>query len=146
MDTIFKEEQKFTQWWIWLVLAVFVGVLIAEYVESRSDPLALIVMLVVLVLFIVLKLKTTIDKTGIKMRFFPFLSKDVKWKEIKKVSVIEYSFVGGWGIRLFTKYGTAYNVRGKNGLFVELKNGKTFLIGTQEEEELKKALKALRKG
>ncbi len=146
MDTIFKEEQKFTQWWIWLILAVFVGVLIAEYVESRSDPLALIVMLVVLVLFIVLKLKTTIDKSGIKMRFFPFLSKDVKWKEIKKVSVIEYSFVGGWGIRLFTKYGTAYNVRGKNGLFVELKNGKTFLIGTQEEEELKKALKALRKG
>jgi len=146
MATIFKEEQKFTQWWIWLILTVFVAILIADYIKFKQDPEALVVILLVLVLFLVLKLNTTVDKDGVRMRYFPLLSKHVTWKEIKKVSIIKYGFIGGLGIRLWTKYGTVYNVKGRKGLFVELKNGKNFLIGTQQEEELKKVLKTLRKG
>lgn len=54
------------------------------------------------------------------------------------MKVINYGFVGGWGIRLWTKYGTVYNVSGNKGLFIKLKNGKTMVIGTQKSQELEK--------
>ena len=44
--------------------------------------------------------------------------------------------MGGWGIRLWTKYGTVFNIKGKKGLAIELYSGKKFLIGTQKEIEL----------
>ena len=78
------------------------------------------------------------------MRFFPFVKKEFQWSEIQKSKVVNYGFVGGWGIRLFTKYGTVYNIRGNKGLAIELKNGKKYLIGTQKEEEMKKFINGLR--
>ena len=62
----------------------------------------------------------------------------MSWKEIKKVEIVTYGFVGGWGIRLWTKYGTVYTIKGNKGLAIELLNGKKFLIGTQKETELNK--------
>src|SRR5690554_7570605 len=53
-------------------------------------------------------------------------------------------FVGGWGIRFTMKYGTVYNIKGNKGLFVKLKNGKTFIVGTQKPEELEKDRKSTR--
>ena len=59
--------------------------------------------------------------------------------------MFDYGFVGGWGVRMWTKYGTVYNTKGSKGLLVELNNGKTFVIGTQKEDELKMFLKDLGK-
>ena len=150
MKTEFKEEQKFTQWWFWLI---FIGVaLIPVYGIYRqiilgevfgNKPMSdtgLIVFAIIsfgfLVLFWLFKLKTAIDEKEIRINFFPLASKTVEWKEVKSAQVINYGFVGGWGIRLFTKYGTVYNTRGNKGLALELKNGKKFLVGTQKMEEL----------
>jgi len=83
-----------------------------------------------------MKLKTSIDKNGIQISFFPFMKKRVGWNEIKSTKVVNCGLVGGWGIRLWTKYGTVYNMKGNKGLTIELKNGKKFLIGTQKETEL----------
>lgn len=58
-------------------------------------------------------------------------------KDIKSAKVVNYGFVGGWGIRLWTAYGTVYNIKGNKGLAIELFNGEKFLIGTQKENELK---------
>ncbi len=151
----FKEEQKFTQWWLWLIL-IPLGVLpvVGAYFQivraepigdnAISDKLLLamaIIMLLVVVLFLVMKLKTRVDDTEIQMRFFPFLSKKTKWTDVKKAEVINYGFVGGWGIRLWTRYGTVYNIKGNKGLAIELLNGKKFLIGTQKEAELDEIVK-----
>ena len=87
-----------------------------------------------------MKLKTKIDSEKISMKFYPFVYKEVKWKDIKKADVIDYGFVGGWGIRLWTKYGTVYNVKGSTGLFIQTKDNKQFLIGTQRFEDLEKVL------
>lgn len=78
-----------------------------------------------------------IDSSGIDMRFSPLSSKKVKWSEIDSAEVVDYGFVGGWGVRLGSKYGTVYNVNGSKGLALKLKNGKKFVIGTQKEDELK---------
>lgn len=70
------------------------------------------------------------------MHFFPFIKKQVHWDQIKTIEVVNYGFVGGWGIRLFTSYGTVYNIQGNMGLAIELTSGKKFLIGTQKPKEL----------
>lgn len=150
MKTEFKEEQKFNQWWLWLIL-ILMGVLplIGIYKQlilgeklgdnPMSDISLLIfsiIMFSLVGLFLIMKLKTSIDKNGINMHFFPFIKKSVDWQQIKNVKVVNYGFVGGWGIRLWTKYGTVYNVKGDKGLEIVLKSGKKFLIGTQKETEL----------
>ena len=77
------------------------------------------------------------------MQFVPFIKKHVDWNEVKSIKVIDYGFVGGWGIRLGTTFGTVYNIKGKMGLAIELINGKKFLIGTQKAEELQIILKEI---
>lgn len=67
----------------------------------------------------------------------PFIkNRQFLWAEIESANVIEYGFVGGWGIRMGTKYGTVYNVKGKMGIQIILKSGKKFVIGTQKHKEL----------
>lgn len=58
-----------------------------------------------------------------------------------KSGLVNYGFVGGWGIRLGTKYGTVYNTKGNKGLFILLNNGKKYCIGTQKEDELREIIK-----
>ena len=87
---------------------------------------------------LVLATKTEINQNKIQMNFFPFVKKQVIWKEVKSAEIVNYGFVGGWGIRFGTKFGTVYNTRGNKGLAIELINGEKFLIGTQKETELNK--------
>ena len=150
MKIQFKEVQKFSQWWLWLILTlvgimpvygIYKQLLLGEPFGSKpmSDSgiiVFAIVVFLVLGLFLIVRLKTTIDAVGIHMRYFPFFKKNVQWHEVKKVEVVNYGFVGGWGIRLWTSYGTVYNMRGNKGLAIELINGDKFLIGTQKEAEL----------
>ncbi len=157
MKTIFIEKQKFTQWWLWgLLTALFVGslfvfykqIIIHEPMGDNPTPNGIIyglfiLILLLIVLFYTIELRTQIDKDAIQMHFFPFVKKDIKWREIETAKVVNYGFVGGWGIRLWTKYGTVYNIKGKMGLAIALKNGKKFLIGTQKEAELKAFIEKL---
>ncbi len=146
MKDKFIEIQKFTQWWVWLVMCGLLGFPIYAFLMSGvSEGLKASPVILVVVLFYLLKLRTKIDLNGIQMAYFPFVNKFIAWKTIKKVSVINYGFVGGWGIRFWTKYGTVYNVSGNKGVLVELNDGKTFVIGSQKEEELKEVLKNLGK-
>lgn len=158
MISQFNERQKFGQWWLWLLLVgigVFPAIGIYKQLilkeEFGSKPMSdgglitfSLIIAAVIVLFGILRLETTIDHTGIRMRYFPFVRKNVSWQTIESVKVIDYGFVGGWGIRLWTSYGTVYNVSGSKGLAIQLKNGKKFLIGTQKPTELDAFLKKIK--
>jgi hypothetical protein len=157
MKTEFAEEQKFTQWWLWLILIVigllpvygiYKQLIIGEDFGSKPmSNLGLILFSVFVFSFILLfyfmRLKTEIDPKEIRMRFFPFVQKSIPWSEIKDAKLVNYGFVGGWGIRLWTSYGTVYNTKGNKGLAIELLDGKKLLIGTQREAELQKFLDRL---
>ena len=145
----FDEEQKFDQKWLWtlliivsvVILAVQFSVFFSSSVEASGFGFYFSLFNVFLVLgliglFAVMKLKTSIDKEKISMEFFPFVKKEVAWRDIRKAEVLDYGFVGGWGIRLWTKYGTVYNTKGSKGLFIQLKDDKKFLIGTQKPDEM----------
>lgn len=155
---IFKESQKFTQWWLWLILlvaavfplyAVYKQLILGQPVGDKPAPDLLLIiiaalMLGVIVLFWIMELRTEIDREQIRMHFYPFVKKQVNWSDIQRAEVVDYGFVGGWGIRLGTKYGTVYNVRGREGLAIEVSKGRKFLIGTQRPAELAAAIQKIR--
>lgn len=150
MNIVFKETQKFSQWWLWLILigigilpilGIYKQLIIGEkFGDKPMSDLGLIIFAVfvfsLIAMFWFVQLKTEIDQNEIRMHFFPLVKKRVNWKEIKNAEIVNYGFVGGWGIRLWTKYGTVYNMKGNKGLAIALTDGNKFLIGTQKPEEL----------
>ncbi|HKK87378.1 MAG TPA: hypothetical protein VJ917_00925 [Saprospiraceae bacterium] len=153
---VFKEKQYFTQWWLWLILlaattplflmALYKGPVLGH--ASQYSTVEFLVILACCILpFVFLKLiylETKFDEQGIQLRFFPFIKKSWRWSEMKKMDMVNYGFVGGWGIRLWTEYGHVYNVKGDEGLAFELKNGKRYLVGTQRKEELQGFLNGIK--
>ena len=151
MKIEFKEQQKFTQWWLWMILlgigiipifGIYKQLILKEkFGDKPMSDLGIIIFSAfvfgLIALFWFIKLKTQIDHNEIRMNFYPFVKKRITWNEIKSTQIINYGFVGGWGIRLWTKYGTIYNIKGNKGLAIELTNGEKLLIGTQKELELK---------
>ena len=172
MDKIlFKEEQRFTQWWLWLLLifSFAVAVLPLWYGLYRQvstgipwgdNPtsntglmitaiLTTLLMVGILVLFSYSRLLLEVREDGIHFRFPPFVR---KWRiihrdEIERYTLGKYNPVGeygGYGVRRsFGKYGRAYNVSGNLGLRLFLRNGKVVLFGTQRKQALEYAMQKL---
>lgn len=160
---LFSEKQKFTQWWLFLLLFGISGLFIyALYVQlimgtpfgdkpiGNGGLFAISIFVLSLnALFFATRLETQIDKKGIYVRFYPFQRKMrfYAWEEIHNVTVRTYKPLleyGGWGIRYgFRGNGKAYNVSGNKGLQLELKSGEKFLIGTQKSEELNLVIEKL---
>ncbi|HLV92373.1 MAG TPA: hypothetical protein VKX34_04560 [Aequorivita sp.] len=157
MKIQFKEEQKFTQWWLWLILigigvmpiiGIYKQIIIGgTYGDNPMSYLGLTIFSLliygIIALFLFMRLKTEITQDEISVKFIPFTKRQVNWKEVKSAQIVNYGFVGGWGIRFGTKYGIVYNTRGNKGLAIELLNGKKFLVGTQKESELNLTLQKI---
>lgn len=155
MTTQFEEQQKFTQWWLWVIMVLLAAlplygiyqqiILDQVFGDNPMSDFGLITYAVItfglITLFWSIRLKTQITKTEIHIKMWPFANKTFKWSEVKSAKVIDYGFVGGWGVRLWTKYGTVYNTSGRKGLAIELKNGKKYLVGTQQETALNDVVK-----
>ena len=69
-----------------------------------------------------------------------FFKKIISLNDIVEATAINYDFVG-YGIRKTKKYGTVYNVKGKEGVAFKLKNGEKYLIGSQKAEQFLKSIK-----
>jgi hypothetical protein len=99
--------------------------------------------------FLSIRLDTVIQEDGIHVLFFPiqWKLKAYPWEEIQECYVRTYrplTEYGGWGYRIgLFESGGALNVSGKEGIQLELKNGKRLLIGTQRPEDAKEALQKL---
>lgn len=155
-EILFKERQRFTQWWLWLILLGVNGLFLfgvfkqvingQQFGNNPMSNAALLIAtgltIVLTLLFINFRLDTKIKKDGIYVRFFPFhlKFKYYSWDKLTKSFVRQYSPLveyGGWGIRfgLFGK-GKAFNVSGDKGLQLEFTNRKKILIGTNKPEKL----------
>lgn len=151
---IFKEEQRFTQVWLIVILSMSLltslGIMYSEYTKENTTMssnefiyTSLILLICILPIFF-FKLKTRIDEIGIHYQFFPFhLSyRTFKWNEIKFARIRTYDAIsefGGWGLKggFFWKKskGVAYNVSGDIGIQLEFLDGKKVLIGTQKQKD-----------
>ncbi|MDT8347886.1 MAG: hypothetical protein RQ756_08790 [Flavobacteriaceae bacterium] len=155
---LFSERQKFKLIWMWLIL-IPIGLLMLYGLVQQiifdipfgGNPAPNAVLLQgalipfgIAVLFYLLTLETYIDEQQIKFKFYPLLKeRSYRWEEIDTAEVINYGFVGGWGIRWGTKYGTVYNTSGKMGMRIVLKSGKKFVIGTQQPEKADAVIKKI---
>ena len=153
----FTEKQRFKQWWLWLILFGLLciplyGIIkqLVFHVPFGSKPLSDIGllafglgMLLFCIFFRIMLLSTIINKKFILIRFYPFVSKQILWHDISEASLITYGFVG-YGIKLWTPYGTVYNIAGRWGLSLLLKNGKKYLVGTQKPDEIRIVLEKIK--
>ena len=145
MNKTFRETQGFNKLIIGLLIAFVFGGTIYGYYHSNQlengdmtqSYWATGISLLVAIWLLSVRLRTEIDHEGIHMKFRPFANKHLAWSDIESIEVVNYGFVGGWGVRLFTKYGTVYNTKGQWGIAIVPKEGKKFLIGTQRPEEVK---------
>lgn len=146
-NLIFKETQRFTQLWIWMLLVIVAVIVLLSIINLEdldlSDKLIPIgIVGLVFVLFLSLTLKTTIDSKSLSFSYFPFIRKrKYNFKEIESMELIEYNSLweyGGWGLR-YNFDSWAYNTGGKFGIKVRTKD-KEFLLGTHKPEEAKKAV------
>ncbi len=166
----FKEEQRFTQWWVWLllVLATIITLVPLWYgvytqrttgVPWGNNPVSdenLVIMAVVMTIFMAVvillyrmhKLELVVSDQDVSFRYLPFIRKWIRITpgDIKSWEVITYKPIGtygGWGIKRRNKNDKAYTVSGNLGLRIYLVNGKAVLIGTQRKDALIHAMSKL---
>ena len=156
---IFIEEQKFSQSWLFIGLAiafVVVGIPIIKgwdtisqgsFGEMLNDTGGILVILFVFVFFNFFKLKTRIDEKGVYYQYLPFhfSYRFLPWNTISKCYVRHYNAIfeyGGWGLKFSfrKKRGKSFTVKGNIGLQLLLTNGKHLLIGTQKREEIQRTI------
>lgn len=164
-EIFFKEEQRFRQLWIWILVLLastlpWIGLVIQVIFRQKlgnnpaPDWLLILIWLVFGIgfplFFYTLRLITEVRKDGIYLKFFPFhrkfkiyLYNQIKSYEVRKYKPIrEY---GGWGIR-YGFGGMAYNVYGNKGIQLILKSNKKILIGTQKPDEFYRAISQVNPG
>lgn len=158
--TSFHEVQRIRHWWLWLVLLLVAGLAWWSFVEqivlgrpfgNRPGPdwmvwlITAICGIVVPVVFLVARLETTVDATGLRLRYVPFRNRLIAGAEIVSHEVVDYRPIrewGGWGIRYAFRRGWAYTAHGDRGVQLELAGGKRLLVGSQRAETLAAALDA----
>ena len=171
---LFSEEQRYNQWWMWLIMAstalsVVIPFSVGIYSQlvlnkpfgdqpMSNDGLvatgisSVFILAVVYLMMIKSRLKTKITREGLFIAFPPLLR---KWKQIVPEEIKHYEIrtyrakreYGGRGMRRGRrKYGAAYSISGNIGLQLYFKNGKKLLIGTQKKQALEYAMKKLMEG
>jgi len=150
MKETFTERQRFTQWWLWVLIgslgAFAIYAVISQLIFNQTvgnNPMSnssllffFIFVIAFVVFFYKIELRTKIDDKGIHLHFYPFFKSIYLWSSIEKIDFVRYGFVG-YGIRFGGKYGTVYNIKGNRGFAIQLKDGKKYLIGSQETEKIK---------
>ena len=104
--------------------------------------LALLVMLFLILLVVFSKLTVEIEDGRLRAYLGPGVRfKNIPLSEIDSVHVVRNAFLLGlgWGIR-WTSHGVLYNVSGTRAVEIQLRNGKTFLLGSDEPEVLYRVL------
>ena len=172
-QTYFSEEQYFTQIWLWIVLIVIMGAMLVPMAiglytqlilekpwgnQPLSDAgllwvsgLELLFALGLILLFLKMRLVTTVKADGLYFRFPPLILKEkvIRKDEIETFEIRQYKPVkeyGGWGIRFgLRRIGKAYNVKGNIGMQLELKTGRKVLFGTQRPDAFRHAMTKMMK-
>ncbi|MEY2941324.1 MAG: hypothetical protein RJA67_1009 [Bacteroidota bacterium] len=151
---MFTETQRFTQWWLWLILIGVWASMVYSFVTAppQTNVAAFVsfgIGILLPLLFWQMKLTTRITEDGIYVRFFPFHFKEkfFPWETITSSYVRTYNPLmeyGGWGIKYsFKGNGLVYNTAGNVGLQLYFKEGEPVLIGTQKGDEIKQVLASL---
>ncbi|MDJ0960915.1 MAG: hypothetical protein QNJ88_09670 [Acidimicrobiia bacterium] len=153
----FDEYQQFRQWWLLALLGITalvawspLPIALISGSDQPEDPIWVLVLVglvpMVIVLWVLwLRLETSVDAEAVHVRFRGlFVRRRLLLSDIERFEAVTYRPIaeyGGWGIRWRGRGKIAYSVSGKEGVRMELANGKEVLIGSQRADELESVMR-----
>jgi hypothetical protein len=159
----YREEQRFRQWWIWLLVGFLAAlqwwgfvqqILLGQPWGDRPAPDWMMILLWLAfgigmpLFFLYLRLIVTVTEETVDIHYRPLTRRTIPVADLTRVEARTYSPLreyGGWGIRGLGS-NRAYNVRGDQGVELTLLDGRKVLIGSQKAEELALAINTARSG
>ncbi len=127
------------------VTAAIILILVTTYLFGIVWVAIAVLGIMIIVLAISSTLTATVTDDALRIRFGPvgLIRKSWPMAEIVSVTAVTNPWYYGWGIRV-TPHGTLYNVSGYGAVEVRLFSGKSFRIGTDEPEVLRRAIEDAR--
>jgi hypothetical protein len=167
MKPLFEEKQRFTQWWLWViivaaslvVMGLFGNALYQQMVLGKpwgDNPLSddslvilavfnITAVIVMLLIFFNATLEVNVDKTSVSWRYFPLFR---KWRRIEREDILGFEarkyYIKGYGFHRDLRGNKSVTVKGHDGVEVTLANGSKFLLGTQQPGEFLSALQKMK--
>ena len=157
MDSRFREEQGFHQWWIWLLIGLLVAlqwwgfiqqIVLGQPWGSNPAPDWLMVLFWLIfgiglpIFFLYLRLIVTVTDTAVEIHYRPLIRRTILLSEVTHVEARSYSPIreyAGWGVR--GRGGKiAYSTSGNMGVELTLIDGHIVMIGSQRSDELAEAI------
>lgn len=155
---MYREVQRFRQWWVWALVAgaaaltwlIFIRqVVFGHTLGDNPAPdwgvwlLWLFIGVGLPALFLYLRLLLEVTPDRIVVRFRPLHTRTILLAEVEEFGVRKYSAVkeyGGWGIKGWSQQKVAYNVSGNEGVELTLQDGRRVMLGSQRAPELAQAI------
>jgi hypothetical protein len=159
---LFREVQRFGQWWLWALLiglgfvvpaTILVAINLASEEVNRGEFLVALLatagcLLIIGLVFAVLCMTTEVRHSGLFLGFLPFRRlREIPLEGMTGHRAVEYRPIrdyGGWGIK-GTKKKRAFNVKGNRGVRIDFVDDCHILIGSQEPEKLNRAIEKMLK-
>ena len=157
-EVAFFEEQKIRHvWWVMLLIYGVAALMWYGFIQqiilgqpfgTNPGPDWLIWLFWILfgiglpLLFYNMTLIVEVCNDHLLIRYVPFVNRQIPFTEIRGLEARTYQPIkdyGGWGIRGWGNR-RAYNVRGNQGVELELENGQMIMIGSQKPQELALAI------
>ncbi len=157
----FREEQRFRQPWLWLLILFLVALQWWGFVQQivmgqpwgnrpapdwMMVPLWLVFGIGLPLFFLYLRLIVTVTDESIDIHFRPLTRRTIPMADVTHVEARTYAPLreyGGWGIRGLGS-NRAYNVSGDCGVELTLVDSRKVMIGSQRADELAQAIAAAR--
>lgn len=149
----YVEDQRFRRWDVLafvtflLALAIFrfiEGLYLRDWQEFAVAILCSSLLGITLYFLLSIRLIVKIDENKISYRYYPlhFRKHKIKWEEIEQCELVDTpvaSELSGWAVR-FASDEKMFSVSGRRGLYLQLKDGREFFIGSKHLGELSRWL------
>ena len=152
---MFKEEQRATQAWIYvLVYLIAIGIWgsfvasIMGWVNLEPGPAAILLLVFGIgfpALLQIARLTVEVHPDHLFINWHPLRTLRLYYRDIVEVRSVSFRPIrdwGGWGVRWVPGKGVAYTMSGSRGVEMKLKSGKVVVVGSQKAEQLEQVIAA----
>lgn len=169
MKPLFEEKQRFTQWWLWLIIVSAAAVVIGLFAhgmfvqlvlgkpwgnEPMSDDSLIVFsiliissMVIMLLIFFNAVLEIVVDRGSVSYRYFPLLR---RWRRIERETIrsfeVKTEYMQGYGFHTDLRGNKRINVKGYSGIELTMLDGKRLYLGTQKPGDFLNALNKMKNG
>lgn len=157
-ESTFREVQRFTQWWIFIILFGVAGIAWYAFIQQiyfgvpfGTNPAPdwvvwlvwILVGIAAPVFMLSVRMIVEVEDDAVVVLYVPLFTRRIPYSEITECVAKRYHpllHYGGWGVRYAFGRGWAYSISGNEGVELTLTSGKHLLIGSGRPQELASAI------